>query len=1012
MAVNVFATLTVPQSGAGAATSTTTMGPQKTITVTGTFVAPVIVEVSNDGATFAPIAIIYPVAGEPSKANVTGIAVSMRVSRPYPDTNQPTVTVSAAEYLDNDYGTFDVPASDGVGAATNTSTHGELHTLTVVGAPWTGTIVIEGSADAGATYDVVGQFSGLIENATHLALALQGVYNRMRVRRYGVKSLAGVATVVPTVAIGSASIDSGGGQSDFEPRQVLFGAADGTIAQDPQFFYESGSDRLYVPVVYGSSGAGGALILGSTSNATKGKIFFSQLTSAYDEVTTRLGIGTTFPTAKIHSYNNLITAAEANILGEAIWQNAGVTFDGWVFDARDSASANDSRLLKLQTSTVTRFAVTRDGLTSVVTPTLTYQANVLDLSSTWHNASGAFKGIYGNFSVNTAASGANLIELRSVAAFPAAIGAANVAALFTVDALNGRANFGLPATNNPPYTAAGYVSIWPYIPGFGGGAIRGAYGRDDWRWSVDANAWGAAGQGGGVELLENQTNTYRAGIGAGASGALKLYAGATGIMGNPNANSNVMRLLGFGGSLGATEHDVTWNNAAAVNPAFLLSITDTASPGSAKLMTTNLGASTFFEVRRTAGAPIVTNGPTSNTRACLGAEAGIYSPGALSVYYGDRQYPGFMASYSHDFNYGGPGLQLSAANTIISTSTWATVGIRGCAAEPVDVATLVFCTSIAQSTSGGSAIERMQITGAGNIGLFNPANQTNLYYGGGLSTLYVANTATAPSTNPTGGIFAFATGGALMVRGQSGEQVLMGAATGGNVQVQTTWNNTAGVDPALKVVVKNVASTPNQFPVAFRVQDSAGNIAFEAGMHNSGAFNRFSNGSLTESRVESPIAGFGKAGLGAYLANEQVASLAFVTQWAIGGYGEGPGIYFKSPGDATACNFSAIGQRKNAGNEKGTLAFYTSPKDGVNSPYYVYERMQITATGNIGLFNPVSGATLGAPIYYGEGIGTLYVGNCASMPATNPTGGVFIFATGGGLVARGAGGTLTVIAAP
>lgn len=51
------------------------------------------------------------------------------------------------------------------------------------------------------------------------------------------------------------------------------------------------------PIHYGNSTASGTLTLGSTSNATKGKILFG--TSAYDEVNNRLGIGLTSPTAQL-----------------------------------------------------------------------------------------------------------------------------------------------------------------------------------------------------------------------------------------------------------------------------------------------------------------------------------------------------------------------------------------------------------------------------------------------------------------------------------------------------------------------------------------------------------------------------------------------------------------------------------------------------------------------------------------------------------------------------------------
>lgn len=53
--------------------------------------------------------------------------------------------------------------------------------------------------------------------------------------------------------------------------------------------------------VYGSTSSGGTLTLTSTSNATKGKIYFGTL-SVYDEVNDRLGIGTASPNVSLEVY--------------------------------------------------------------------------------------------------------------------------------------------------------------------------------------------------------------------------------------------------------------------------------------------------------------------------------------------------------------------------------------------------------------------------------------------------------------------------------------------------------------------------------------------------------------------------------------------------------------------------------------------------------------------------------------------------------------------------------------
>ena len=77
----------------------------------------------------------------------------------------------------------------------------------------------------------------------------------------------------------------------------------GTFANGSSPFID-GTGKLYAhnqiitPQVYGGYLAGHDLTLSSTTNATKGNIFFG--TSTYDEVNNRLGIGTTTPQNKLH----------------------------------------------------------------------------------------------------------------------------------------------------------------------------------------------------------------------------------------------------------------------------------------------------------------------------------------------------------------------------------------------------------------------------------------------------------------------------------------------------------------------------------------------------------------------------------------------------------------------------------------------------------------------------------------------------------------------------------------
>ena len=76
------------------------------------------------------------------------------------------------------------------------------------------------------------------------------------------------------------------------------GLMDG-VADDDHTQYALLLGRAGGQVLIGGTGAGDDLTLKSTSNATKGTVFFGTL-SAYDEVNDRFGIGTTTPNAPLH----------------------------------------------------------------------------------------------------------------------------------------------------------------------------------------------------------------------------------------------------------------------------------------------------------------------------------------------------------------------------------------------------------------------------------------------------------------------------------------------------------------------------------------------------------------------------------------------------------------------------------------------------------------------------------------------------------------------------------------
>ena len=98
--------------------------------------------------------------------------------------------------------------------------------------------------------------------------------------------------------------DNAGGVSDH-------GALTG-LTDDDHTQYALLDGRSGGQVIYGGTGAGDGLALRTTSNATKGKIFFGS-NSVYDEVNDRLGIGTTSPAQSLDvSSGNLILSNATN----------------------------------------------------------------------------------------------------------------------------------------------------------------------------------------------------------------------------------------------------------------------------------------------------------------------------------------------------------------------------------------------------------------------------------------------------------------------------------------------------------------------------------------------------------------------------------------------------------------------------------------------------------------------------------------------------------------------------
>lgn len=80
-------------------------------------------------------------------------------------------------------------------------------------------------------------------------------------------------------------------------------------------------------ILYGDTAATGDLTLISTSNASKGKIYYgapSSTRSAYDEATSRLGIGTVSPATRIHAREGSIAGVDTTVaLLDAAGANLG-----------------------------------------------------------------------------------------------------------------------------------------------------------------------------------------------------------------------------------------------------------------------------------------------------------------------------------------------------------------------------------------------------------------------------------------------------------------------------------------------------------------------------------------------------------------------------------------------------------------------------------------------------------------------------------------------------------------
>jgi hypothetical protein len=181
--------------------------------------------------------------------------------------------------------------------------------------------------------------------ATHAAAAdAHNVYAKLAGRSGGQHLRGGTAagesmqiSSTTNATKGSVSIGSGGNELYVDDVNNRVGINDSTpsVALDVTGAAAI-STTCTVPTVYGSAASGGDLTLYSTSNATKGNIYFG--TSSYDEVNNRLGIGDATPD------NPLDIVAASNYPAINIENTTGYDLSIDAFEIFQVSSANDAEL--------------------------------------------------------------------------------------------------------------------------------------------------------------------------------------------------------------------------------------------------------------------------------------------------------------------------------------------------------------------------------------------------------------------------------------------------------------------------------------------------------------------------------------------------------------------------------------------------------------------------------------------------------------------------------------------
>jgi hypothetical protein len=215
---NVFINLPVPVApGIGPAVVVSGIAPQKSLVLEGPGgLLPaetgangvLILESSQDGVHFAPLLTLNLLA-DPRVPPFAVVCSHMRIRRAAGFGGNVILGVAGESSSSNVFGAFVVPG-DGAGVPLDTSTLGIRKTVIVIG-PYSGVLVIEGSADAGATYDPV----LTCDSKNSGVYVFSGIWEDMRVRRVG------NTTGVPIVTVGGHP--GGGGAAGVNSCLLCFG---------------------------------------------------------------------------------------------------------------------------------------------------------------------------------------------------------------------------------------------------------------------------------------------------------------------------------------------------------------------------------------------------------------------------------------------------------------------------------------------------------------------------------------------------------------------------------------------------------------------------------------------------------------------------------------------------------------------------------------------------------------------------------------------------------------------